>query len=629
MSTRAAAAQTRAAPGASISSALEKRMAGLEANFKELEDQLTRTEYAQRTRERIEELVTACIDSPLRKVESEARQLAELNAELRSQLEACNPASMQKELQSLKKDLAELRTSAQTEFTLLWRHISKLEEAPEVDQEPGADEETTVPRRRAGSREKRSSRLRSGSKKKGTSSRSLARRKSRNSGYGSGTSADSPLSSDAEESDIDDIQVADESCRKVMQVETYRLQDRNPDRNPRMKVTKTLAELRHLFDGEMFDGSDPLSLLHFLEDLKQTFDDAALAEGDAKHMVRYFLTGEAAKLYKGLSTNERGSYQRILRWLLRTYIREGMIQNAREKFLTRAQGSSETELEYSKILSNLAHRCGGLIPETELTNRFIRGLQPAIRTHVQSKLSGVQSWAIAVATASEYGDAHREEFAARTKPKTPRYIPITPRRSITGNSRKALLTHQLDGKPEPEEESEVDLEDLEGLVELQDNGQVGDPVGAIHWGASSLARSPSLGSYASSSGSSETVYRTPTLTRSPSEHSPAPAAPRRRVMLPPGVPYPAGSRQKLPAKPCIGCGQLGHWIAHCPITNAQVKEMVLEALRARKLSRQQARAQNPAQPPVVPRNVALATHVEEGELLPEPEVKETTPEESG
>ena len=106
-----------------------------------------------------------------------------------------------------------------------------MEEAPAGDTQPGADEGTEVPRRRAGMQEKRSSRLRSASKKKGTSSRALARRKSKRSGYESVSSADSPLSSDAEDSDIDDIEVADESCRKVMQVETYRLQDRNPDHN--------------------------------------------------------------------------------------------------------------------------------------------------------------------------------------------------------------------------------------------------------------------------------------------------------------------------------------------------------------------------------------------------------------
>ena len=399
-----------------------------------------------------------------------------------------------------------------------------------------------------------------------------------------------------------------------MQVETYRLLNRDQDRNPKLKVSRTLAELRHLFDGEQFDGSDPLSLLHFLDDIKQTFDDASLSEGDAKHMVRYFLSGEAAKLFKGLSTSERGSYRRILRWLLRTYIREGMIQNAREKFLTRAQDPSETELEYSKILSGLAHRCGGLISETELTNRYLRGLQPAIRTHVQSKLSGVQSWAVAVATASEYGDAHREGIAARTKPKTPRYITV-PRRSVTGETGKALLAQRTPVKAEPEDGTDVDLDQLE---DLQNDSEVGDPVGAIHWGASPLARSLSLGSHASSGGSSESIYRTPPLTRSPSVQPPTHPSQERRVMLPPGVPYPAGTRPKGPARPCIGCGRTGHWIANCPSTNPQVKEMVLEALRARKAARQTTRAPVQAQVPLAQRGITLLTH-DDAEQNPESE----------
>ena len=81
-----------------------------------------------------------------------------------------------------------------------------------------------------------------------------------------------------------------------MQVETCRLIDRVPTRNARSRVAKILAELRHLYHHKMFVKSDPLLLLHFLTNLKQTFDDAALAEDDARNMVRYFVTGEAAKL---------------------------------------------------------------------------------------------------------------------------------------------------------------------------------------------------------------------------------------------------------------------------------------------------------------------------------------------
>ena len=68
-------------------------------------------------------------------------------------------------------------------------------------------------------------------------------------------------------------------------------------------------------------------------------------------MLRWFLTGEAAKPFKGLSANEGGSYRRILRWLLRTYIREGIIQDALQKFLARAKDHAEKEIAYSKVLS--------------------------------------------------------------------------------------------------------------------------------------------------------------------------------------------------------------------------------------------------------------------------------------
>ena len=590
-------------------------MNGFEVQLKQIEEQLTRSEYSERTRERINELVKEALADPLLGVEAELHQLTE-------KLEAYDTTSVKEEVRALKEEFAELRQAAQVEFTVLWQHISKLEKRLDMTPGPLADKRRESSVRRGSHAADLSSGDRSARKKK-SSSRPLSGRKNYFTRPESDSDIESPLSSDAE-SDIDDVEVADESCRKVMQVETYRLIDRDPTRNPRLKVAKVLAELRHLYDGEMFDGSDPLSLLHFLTDLKQTFDDAALAEGDAKHMVRYFLTGEAAKLFKGLSPNERGSYRRILQWLLRTYIREGMIQDAREKFLTRAQNPSETELEYSKVLSRLAHRCGGIVSESDLANRFVRGLQPAIRTHVQTKLRGIRSWAVAVATASDYGDAHREENAARNKPKTARFVTV-PRRSMTGQTGRALLTHPSPVKTERDDETVADLDELEDLQNLSDGG---DPVGAIHWGASQLARSPSLGSYASSGGSSDTVYKTPPPRFSPGGQAPAPRLPERQVMLPPGVPFPAGPRPKGPARPCLGCGKSGHWIATCPTTNPQVKEMVLEALRARKLARQQARAPDRSQPPREQRGVALLTPDQEAEPDPEPS-GDSQPEHTG
>ena len=59
-------------------------------------------------------------------------------------------------------------------------------------------------------------------------------------------------------------------------------------------------------------------MLHLLEVLQSAFNNAQIAEGDAKHIVRYFLQGEAAKLFKGLSLRDRDTYPRIIRWLLHT-----------------------------------------------------------------------------------------------------------------------------------------------------------------------------------------------------------------------------------------------------------------------------------------------------------------------
>ena len=154
-----------------------------------------------------------------------------------------------------------------------------------------------------------------------------------------------------------------------------------------MRTAKVLTNLRHLFEGERFDGSDPLTVLPFLEELKSTFDDAGLSEGDAKHMVRYFLTGEAARLYKSLAPRDRRIYPRIVKWMLRTYVREDMLQKAGEEFLTRMQKQRETELECSKALADLAKRCASMIPARDLTNEFISGLRPAIRTQVQSRMA--------------------------------------------------------------------------------------------------------------------------------------------------------------------------------------------------------------------------------------------------
>ena len=430
--------------------------------------------------------------------------------------------------------------------------------------------------------------------------------------------------------DKDDIRVADRDCRRVLSIETYRLHDRESERDIGLRTTKVLQNLRHLFDGERFDGSDPLTVLHFLEELKTTFDDAGLCEGDARHMVRYFLTGEAARLFKGLSPNDKRSYPRIVKWLLRTYVRESMLQNAREVFLTRAQKPQETEVEYSKVLSDLAKRCAGMIPSRDLTNRFVRGLRPAIRTQVQARMTSNASWAVAVALASEHGVAHREgEKENSARPEAA--FASMPRRKFTTGRGKTLMV-----KP-PCREGDDEIDELWNRGEepaVFPEPTEAAAIGAIHSGPAPFSRNSSYASLPASVTSSEDRFYTPRLSFQGGvrREQPSPEA-GQKVMLPPGVPFP--SKRSPPgnvsatASPCLGCGKTGHWLTDCPSINSRVKDLALEALRTRKQVRQLqfARSRDPS--PGRPHRVLLTRAGEESVNAPfPPEEREPTPEKS-
>ena len=537
----------------------------------------------------------------LLRIEESCRALAQSQRGLREKFQMFTDEPCKNELQSLREELAATRDHVTGEFQKLWSAINTLKgnqpRATENDDEleivQGANEPDppTQPRKGRGSKDSRSRNSRA--KKSHSSKRKQRKRKVYESDTDSDTSSDESDDDDLNDPDGDEIRVADRDCRKVLSVETYRLRDRDPERDLALRTTKVLANLRHLFDGERFDGSDPLTVLPFLEELQATFDDAGLCEGDAKHMFRYFLTGEAARLFKGLSPRDKKSYPRIVKWLIRTYVRENMLQNAREEFLTRAQKPSETEIEYSQALSNLAKRCAGMIPARDLLNRFIRGLRPAIRTQVQNRVAKNTSWAVAVAIAAEHGNAHREAQKEQDSNRDPAFIPYARRRNPIGKGRALAIRHPV----------RDDGSDLDELLTHDEDPTVFDArddrtVGAIRQGPTPLRREGSYASLPTSASSSSERYYTPRPSfngrelreKKVADHS-------KKVILPPGIPFPARRNQAmLPASqprvasatnayPCLGCGQTGHWLSDCPTINPRLKELALDSLRARKQAR--------------------------------------------
>ena len=544
--------------------------------------------------QRIQALAEDALSDKILRIDASLRQLAEGQDGLKGELDAFTREPCKAELQSLRDELAGIRARMDREFQKLWSELQTLKGKPRArnSDEPlevrntdwDEDDSSTRRKKGRGSRDAQSRKKRA----KGSSSSKHKRRNDREHESDSDSSSSSDESdADLKDPDGDEIRVADRDCRKALNVGTYRLVDRDPERDLALKTAKVLANLRHLFDGERFDGADPLTVLPFLEELKTTFDDAGLSEGDAKHMVRYFLTGEAARLFKGLSPRDKRSYPQIVKWLLRTYVRENMLQDAREAFLTRTQKSSETELEYSKSLSDLAKRCAGMIPARDLTNRFIRGLRPAIRTQVQSRMAENTSWAVAVAIATEHGNAYREAKKEEEPRREPRFLPSHRKRDQVGRGKTLLIRH-----PQEDGSSDDEIELTHGKDNAIFDVRDADLIGAIRQGSTLMRRDASYASLPTSIGSSGERYYTPppSLPEREKRERPSAVAPRK-VILPPGVPYPAKQAQSpqrtsaANALPCLGCGQVGHWLSECPGVNPRLKDLALEALRARKQAR--------------------------------------------
>ena len=520
-------------------------------------------------KEMIQQAVKSHVDAELVGLRQELEHLRTDLTACRNDLEAQNLKSCEQDIGRLDEDVAALREYTQKTSDALWQQIAQMhEKTPNgggpllATKEEDPDRDDAHGDRRSSSRPERA---RSPSPSPERSRRRKARRgrkreESRRRGRKSVWRDDSASSDSSEDSDIgseseaEGIHVVDRHCRKALSVEKYRLDDRSSERR-RSNTSKLLKSVQHLFTGDRFDGSDPITVLHFLEELQSAFNDAQIAEGDAKHIVRYFLYGEAAKLFKGLSPRDRDTYPRIIRWLLRTYVRETMLQTARENFLTRSQRSNENELDYSKELRVLARRCGGVISDEEIIQRYVRGLQPAIRTQVQARISDDVTWATVVSIAVDHGNAHREATTLSRSRHESRFLDQPRRRS--SETARALMA---DATPAPQAAyaSEEELFLPESVAAPTD----GEALAILPSGSRPPSRGPSWNSNASSSGSTSTWWTAPSpasvtfVPPAPARRvSFAPPMPARRVMLPPGVPFPARATSTAPKLACWGCGK--------------------------------------------------------------------------
>ena len=219
--------------------------------------------------DRIQMIADDALSDTVLHIDNFLRQLKEGQDGLRADLDAFTREPCKIELRNIKDELAVMRDKVNGEFQRLWSAINALQGKPRAikDIEPMEVREDGDERRDSSSRRKKGSGSRGARSRKGRASRSsFSRRKRRDDRpYESDRGSSSSEESDAGESEPegDDIRVGDRDCRRILSVDRYRLEDREPERDPRLRIAKVLAHLRHLYEGDRFDRSDPLTVLPF------------------------------------------------------------------------------------------------------------------------------------------------------------------------------------------------------------------------------------------------------------------------------------------------------------------------------------------------------------------------------
>jgi hypothetical protein len=177
--------------------------------------------------------------------------------------------------------------------------------------------------------------------------------------------------------DVPEMRVADPQFASLLSVNTYLLTRRSPRVLPRdvSRLTKRAAELRPRL-GSPFDGSLPLSVLPFLQRVKEIAEEAGLTEGIVLRIFPDLLSEAAVTSYRGARPD---TYPAAIKWFLLTYAPESRVAERWRDLQQLRQEDPETATEFALRLQRAAHQLGGLVSSVELKSLYEGGLQDSTR----------------------------------------------------------------------------------------------------------------------------------------------------------------------------------------------------------------------------------------------------------
>ena len=191
---------------------------------------------------------------------------------------------------------------------------------------------------------------------------------------------------------LKNVLIRTSELRSVLSYKTYRLRNQSQKFTTKMQKELSRIALRmktHIADDQKFCGTDPVSIIRFLEEFKEACDHNGLSEGASLHLFQYFILDPAKKslrlfLRSNINDRDHYSYCGAVLFLLTTYAPEDQVNMERRKIFLSQQKNNESENDFAIRVQAQASRLGQAFTESELITSYLNGLPENIRTYINS-----------------------------------------------------------------------------------------------------------------------------------------------------------------------------------------------------------------------------------------------------
>lgn len=187
-----------------------------------------------------------------------------------------------------------------------------------------------------------------------------------------------------------------EIFRNAVNYKSYRLIKRsaNYQDSGHSRIARLERKMKVQMGEHRFNGSDPITILDFLDRFRETCDKHSVSEGLAMWCFQYFLGGSARALLTSRLTGKSlaidsckretlRSYPEVVNFLLQTYATEDAMCEALEDVQNCRQPSNMDEGTFSQLLWSKAARCGTVFSTNRLRSYFIQNVHRGIRGQVK------------------------------------------------------------------------------------------------------------------------------------------------------------------------------------------------------------------------------------------------------